>query len=101
MPEALSETADETVSKVQRENPRLHSSLKHVRQQLHELTELACQVGEPEERLLAKALASYEDAWEAEHQGNRVAILNPENEILPELCGFGPPVAEVAPGPGK
>ena len=52
---------------------------------------LAEMTGESKRDLLIKALSLYRAALQANAEGNRLAILNPEDEIVREIVGFDPP----------
>jgi len=86
---------DDSIEQVRKQIPEFLPMVEPIRRQQQRLMELAAMIGEPEDILLAKALAFYKDALEAERQGNRVAILNKDDEIISELSGFGRPATEV------
>jgi hypothetical protein len=61
---------------------------------------LAAKSGDAKEDVLRKALTLYGLALDAVEKGNRLAILNPQDEIVQEITGFEPsrPVAEPVAG---
>jgi hypothetical protein len=86
----MSEAIKKAVSKV------LPSSMERVLQEigyssvvLGVLHLLAARSHDNYEDLLRKALTLYSFALDAKEQGNRLAVLNPEDEIVHEINGLG------------
>ena len=50
---------------------------------------LAARSNDTYEDVLRKALTLYSFALDAKEQGNRLAVLNPEDEIVHEIIGLG------------
>ena len=52
------------------------------------LNEISAKTGAPGFIVLRKALTLYNVAWEAEEEGNRIAILTPDDEIDRDIVGI-------------
>jgi len=54
------------------------------------LEEITSKTGKSGAAVLRKALTLYNAAWNAEEDGNRLAILTPEDEIVHDIVGIHP-----------
>lgn len=77
-----------TLKQLSVQTPEIRTLVEATRRREKALTELAAELGEPEDVVFSKALAFFKDAIEAERRGERVVIANKDYDIVTELSGF-------------
>jgi hypothetical protein len=69
-------------------DPKFWLTIENARRREKRFLELAAELGQPPGVVEAKALALFQEAVEAERMGNRLAILNKDDEIIDEITGI-------------